>query len=483
MESEFSSGNESEKFNGHLSDEDSDVENKLLFADDKDEFDRKTTSVFKKMKKIDAFCIFCTLTLMFGLGFLSHTIFETSEDGNEREYINILPNEHEKYDDTEDNVVLDPTSTETVEEFNGADETQTTEDNVIIDPTSSETVEKLAYSGFRDLDDSFISKFKEIIDEKNLLISEANQDLKDNDPENGTLWNIIHTKSCGLIDENINPKLNKLYKKHSMRNSSLIFTSNWSELVDKEKNKGILGFNIEEVLKLLKEQRQSLVRYYEVTTEEEFSKVFDNLKPHKGTKEYNDNLDSLSDLWATRIVNKQTFTIAILGSSVMSGMDNCWDLSYPPLLQRTYDKIFSVFNNEDIRVEVKPAGQNGDGAGTHAQMNCAWNIFSEYDILQLGYWMIPVTSIDQELLFRRSIALGRHVHSLNGLKFKSSLESYYSNGVLQLGNWEEPFYNDNFPWWPKKKKHWGRQGNGRCKLKTREGADGTLYKFFCFIIF
>lgn len=131
----------------------------------------------------------------------------------------------------------------------------------------------------------------------------------------------------------------------------------------------------------------------------------------------------------------------------------------------------------------------GDGSGVYPQTKCAWKIFDTFDILQLGYWMIPQYAQDKEALVRRATASKRFVHALSPLNldgsskkvmrdielYQKTMKPLTEQGSWEfVGKWEKSFAKESiFPWWPVDK-HWGRQGDGRCHFKTREGADATL---------
>lgn len=213
------------------------------------------------------------------------------------------------------------------------------------------------YPGFSDLNAEYLKEYQTLIKNKHEYLK--GQNLKLDEEDEPSVWDVQHAQNCLKVNKKFDGRINDLSKKYGLQDPNEIFISNWSELISTEETTEGLEYNLPKIKELLDRLRQDLVRYYEISSVQEFKNAFDRLNPHMATTSFWLGLEKVAKLFATKIVNKEKIIFSVLGSSVMSGMDNCWDLSYVPLYQRTFDRIFSAFNNENIGVEVRPGGQNG----------------------------------------------------------------------------------------------------------------------------
>lgn len=345
----------------------------------------------------------------------------------------------------------------------------------------------------------FVQDLVNIFKEKHQEEAQNNIRLKNRNipPENEFDWDTLHIKDCEKVNKKYGQQLMSFYSRNKVTDPLRVFTSDWDLNVPDEEYDNLkdaehlLGYNPKSVASMLEELRTSLVYFYEVESDENFLQLFDVTAPRMHSREFNMGVKQLANAFLRKLVYKETFVIAVYGSSVMSGQDNCWYNTYPMQLQRMLNKVFSIFNSPEITATVKPGGQNGDGAAIYPQIKCAQEIFEDFDVLQTGYWMIPKTPGDFEAFVRRVLKEGKLIHSLEGfgldgnmkgrneatqVGYEKLMKEYYAAGMMEHRLYWQKTYNlpGAFPWWPEERYQWGRQGDGRCHMHTREGIDGTL---------
>jgi len=170
---------------------------------------------------------------------------------------------------------------------------------------------------------------------------------------------------------------------------------------------------------------------------------------------------------------RKKLVMGFMGSSVMSGQDNCHDFIYPEQMKRRMDELLSF---ADIKVEVRNMGQNGDGPDMPNQVLCSLDTMGDdVDLLTLWYPMIPMPRGEEWLVFLlRWLAQGMHVHLMHFPIVDSLLREGWTS-VLGCCNgfmawYEQGEYGRAFNW---PCGSWGRHGDGRCHTRTREGAPGV----------
>eukprot|EP00924_Labyrinthula_sp_SR-Ha-C_P010356 maker-scaffold_23-snap-gene-4.53-mRNA-1 protein AED:0.29 eAED:0.29 QI:0/0.66/0.5/0.75/1/1/4/549/732 len=351
------------------------------------------------------------------------------------------------------------------------------------------------FPGFSELykidDGNYLSQLTSLYTEKHQEQKKANDNLeaKHISHHEEFRWDDIHISDCQRINEKYYPQILSLSNKNQMEFSDLLIR-NWSTISFEkkfEKMTPILKktFFVDEfqfdpltVKNMLQLLREEIIKYYEIENEEQFTKLFDTLSPNVNTEEFQKYNSKFGKLILSKILNKKDLVFAFLGSSVFSGQDNCWNYSYPKQFERIFQKIFSIFPHTNII--ARPGGQNGDGAAVHQQFKCAVSNFGEFDVIQTGLWMIPVDSQDHASFLEEMFLQGRLVHALAEVNFltERSRPKWYENGGMEfLGGWADGYDLEEhiFPWWPRARdgQHWGRQGDGRCHVYNREGADGT----------
>eukprot|EP00854_Cymbomonas_tetramitiformis_P016871 gene16871-20043_t len=171
------------------------------------------------------------------------------------------------------------------------------------------------------------------------------------------------------------------------------------------------AFNAETMRRHFKQFRAMLAEYYELRTEFDIDSprivLNEKMRPRESDPEYGDLLKSIAARFLRKIVHGRSVVVAVLGTSVISGQDNCFETAYPPMLARAFEPFF------------KAMGQNGDGPNKIDEIMCAKDIVGDdVDILQTGYMMTEVPPAkDYEAFLRRSLSEGMLVHSIDGLGF------------------------------------------------------------------
>ena len=84
-----------------------------------------------------------------------------------------------------------------------------------------------------------------------------------------------------------------------------------------------------------------------------------------------------------KLKTKEPLRIVVMGTSVFSGQDNCYESTFKPLLQRNLNSLFKDF----LKVEIQNFAQNGDGESQLAQLACLGERvdLNKVDIV-INYW-------------------------------------------------------------------------------------------------
>lgn len=192
-----------------------------------------------------------------------------------------------------------------------------------------------------------------------------------------------------------------------------------------------------------------------------------------------------------KIKHKENITVGIMGTSVFSGMDNCYASTYGPTVERALNRLMKPLG---VHVNVRNAASNGDGMATAPQLACSDSIFNleEIDMMHMFWDMIPQAPLDVQKGVMDAW-LSRNIlpfYFSNGQGWSSN-EKYLERGVLRSKfrnpspdpsrySKEDDFpgikgYHALNPWYRNLKGgHWGKHDDGRCHLQTREGFDGVF---------
>lgn len=105
---------------------------------------------------------------------------------------------------------------------------------------------------------------------------------------------------------------------------------------------------------------------------------------------FNESMDLYAWKFARKLVYKEPFRIGVLGTSVLSGKDNCYDTTYAPGVERD----LKILVNGVIDIEVRNSAQNGDGPAMYSSMVCADALFKldELDSMHMYWNMGPQVS-------------------------------------------------------------------------------------------
>jgi len=159
---------------------------------------------------------------------------------------------------------------------------------------------------------------------------------------------------------------------------------------------------------------------------------------------------------------RMRISIATMGSSVMSGHDNCHYYTYGPLLNRTLSHLLAPGGAE---VETKNMGQNGDGPDQESQMTCAWLTLGKTDFVHVWYPMMPQTSVEIKWGFVARMILQNQAQNIH---LVDSMQEFVHPEALAEGYLtENSKLRGNIDWAPKH--FWGRRDDGLCHNVTREG--------------
>ncbi|KAK3259483.1 hypothetical protein CYMTET_31521 [Cymbomonas tetramitiformis] len=213
-------------------------------------------------------------------------------------------------------------------------------------------------------------------------------------------------------------------------------------------------------------------------------------------------LQAIAVRFARKIVHQRPFALGVLGTSVLSGQDNCYALSYAPTWNRTLRPLLDIVG---VPFDVHGSGQNGNGPSMGNTLTCAKEVLGDVDIVHTGWWMVgQVPKPDYEAFLRRMLTdspNGPLVHSIDGFRdgfnFNNGIwltegndtvrDAYYKAGVMEIASRPEWNYlagiestsrhgDGDYPWFPLgfHNAHWGRVGDGKCHRHTREGEDATI---------
>jgi len=95
----------------------------------------------------------------------------------------------------------------------------------------------------------------------------------------------------------------------------------------------------------------------------------------------------LGQIFAQKIARKDSMlTVGFMGSSVMSGQDNCHGLILSETFRTQMNRLIAPFQ---MSVDPRNMGQNGDGPDMGTQMLCAYDTLGALDLLVAWYPMIP----------------------------------------------------------------------------------------------
>eukprot|EP00976_Prorocentrum_cordatum_P089034 1187584-Prorocentrum_minimum.AAC.1 len=243
-----------------------------------------------------------------------------------------------------------------------------------------------------------------------------------------------------------------------------------------------LMFSPSEMKKHFRQYRAMLAEYYEGKEGLEAG-----LKPSPADPGYAEAVDAIAKRLVRKVIHRKPFVIAVAGVSIMAGMDNCFAKSYGPMLTRYLEPFFKAMG---VNIDVRNSGQNGDGPSMEDTITCIKSVMGDdVDILQIDYVMIDIAPpADYETFIRKTITDGTLVHAAHRVdqaigSLPADREAYYKSGLMQFKNEHNSVEGMSildadpalFPWWPKLgRAHWGRPGDGRCHMTTRDGSDGTL---------
>jgi len=238
-----------------------------------------------------------------------------------------------------------------------------------------------------------------------------------------------------------------------------------------------LRFAPSEMKKHFRQYRAMLAEYYE--GKEGLEQAF---KPGPSDPGYDEAVDAIARRLVRKVIHNKPFVVAVAGVSIMAGMDNCFAKSYGPMMTRYLEPFFKAMG---ISIDVRNSGQNGDGPSMEDTTACIKAVMGDdVDILQITYVMINIApAADYEAFIRRTITDGTLVHATHRVKdaignAPADLEAYYKSGVTEFTSEGLSALDSDpsiYPWWPKLgRAHWGRAGDGRCHMTTRDGSDGTI---------
>ncbi|KAH9252198.1 hypothetical protein BASA81_009790 [Batrachochytrium salamandrivorans] len=226
---------------------------------------------------------------------------------------------------------------------------------------------------------------------------------------------------------------------------------------------------LDKFLQHVQAMRHALLEYYH-QPKYSSNKFYDTYSPsNEATRK------RLGKFFAKRLrreTNNNRLVVAALGTSVLSGQDNCLETTYGPLLQRQLEHLMAPWQT---KVQVRNLGQNGDGPTYQSQMLCGADIIGndgEVDFVHLWYAMINPTdtSISRHGFVKRMLDKGAvNIHTLvTGKETAWCSPELLTEGVCTRLT---TLLADN-DWAPKH--FWGRLDSGLCHNYTREGYVGTL---------
>mmetsp|Transcript_37125 Transcript_37125/g.62490 ORF Transcript_37125/g.62490 Transcript_37125/m.62490 type:complete len:691 (-) Transcript_37125:665-2737(-) len=196
---------------------------------------------------------------------------------------------------------------------------------------------------------------------------------------------------------------------------------------------------------------------------------------------YDEAVTAIARHLVRKVVHKKPFVIAVAGTSIMAGMDNCFAKTYGPMLTRILEPFFKGMG---IGVEVRNSGQNGDGPAMEDTTQCIKQVMgADVDILQITYVMItPAPPADYEAFIRRTISDGTLLHATHRIDTtileEADREAYHRSGLMDFtkeGLSMLDFDKTLYPWFPSLgRAHWGRVDDGYCHITTRDGSEGTI---------
>lgn len=218
-------------------------------------------------------------------------------------------------------------------------------------------------------------------------------------------------------------------------------------------------------LRHIRQYRYALLEYYHVEKQDSSGKFYVN-GPEREML-----LSRIASMFQQKFLSSSSkLVVGTMGTSVLSGQDNCYTYTYSPLLERSLSHILAAW---PMKVEVRGMGQNGDnGPNMDNQMLCGPFLVGQIDSLHLWYPMIP----NSEAVLKRAFVYKlmrdnglQHIHMI------ASDSAFYMTSWLQAGfvSTNTRLLNDN-DWAPKH--FWGRQNDGLCHSVTREGAVAVLYQ-------
>ncbi|KAH9259776.1 hypothetical protein BASA81_002198 [Batrachochytrium salamandrivorans] len=170
---------------------------------------------------------------------------------------------------------------------------------------------------------------------------------------------------------------------------------------------------------------------------------------------------------------KSKLVWGFMGTSVMSGQDNCYDVTLAPLLARKLQTILG------LEVEVRNQGQNGDSPDQTMQLLCAQSTLgvNDVDFLHVWYPMMPQAQFAFKDFFLRNWYLNPQSKLAQVTMFDDSafggLEEFESAGLLTKINWNPDYQQRFVSVWPPSEA-WGQIGDGFCHDKTREGIPAVM---------
>jgi len=176
-----------------------------------------------------------------------------------------------------------------------------------------------------------------------------------------------------------------------------------------------------------------------------------------------------------RALARKRLVLGFVGTSMMAGNDNCYYWTYAETLRRALARVLAPLG---VAVEARNLGQDGStNVDQHAQLLCMPDMLGDdVDVVSLWYHLIdPVPFAESSMFARRLVARGFFFHVLafsqHDWNSFSMLFSDYMFPVSTAWFVQQPAYDDALHW---ASMSWGKHGDGRCHLQTREGADGVF---------
>ena len=227
--------------------------------------------------------------------------------------------------------------------------------------------------------------------------------------------------------------------------------------------------NADAWIRRTQQYRASVAEYYEYADHIERS-----ASPEPGGEAHEHLLSRLAALFLSRLLDRRTLVLGLLGTSVAAGQDNCHYYTLAPLQGR---ELARLLNGTGVRVEARNFGQNGDGPNAAADLLIGSRALGAD--LQLAHrWFDfidePPAHVE-EWWWRDMARRGVVVHTWNPPRGGADAWVWGAGGWASSSPGEAYLGAGGFEralnWFPQH--FWGRTGDGRCHVRTREGAYGV----------